>query len=171
MSGSIPTIEDSKFFNNAATDGGVGGAVSLDLEGSVRRQRAGRRRCRSSCAGTPSAAPSRATPRDYDGGAVAIDANFRSVTVEDNTFSDNDSDSDRGGGLSIDEAGSVTLDGNTFTGNTAGDDGGGAAIEACQADDHRQRLHLQQARRRGREPRRRRPLPQRQRLLRHARPR
>ena len=130
--GSLPTIEDSKFFNNQATDGGAGGAVFLDLEGSVDNLRGAPGPV--VLRGNTFGGPEQGNAADSDGGAVAIDANFRSVTVEDNTFSDNVSDNDRGGGLSIGEAGSVTLAGNTFTGNEAGDDGGGASVEACRAE-------------------------------------
>jgi hypothetical protein len=134
---SSPTIEGNEFLTNSAEDdgegGGNGGAVALELDNQLNvaaRGSGGPVVLRGNTFG----GPDDGNYAENDGGAVYIDARFRTITVEDNTFSDNEGDDDRGGGLSIDSSQSVTLDGNTFTRNEAGDDGGGASVETCRAD-------------------------------------
>lgn len=134
LEGNSPaTIEGNEFFRNRAEDSGNGGAVSLELDNDVLTAARGvddpivlR--------GNTFGGPDQGNFADDEGGAVYIDAFFRSVIVEDNTFADNLADDDRGGGLQIDASQSATLDGNTFLRNEAGDDGGGAAVETCVAD-------------------------------------
>ena len=77
--------------------------------------------------------PGQGNVSDDEGGAVFIDAFFRQVIVEDNTFADNVADED-GGGLSVNASQSITLNGNDFLRNEAGEEGGGATIDTCTAD-------------------------------------
>ena len=102
---SSPTISGNKFFSNQATDGGDGGAVNVDVDDLNQHN------LRGSdgpvvLRGNTFGGPEQANVADSDGGAVYIEARFRSVT----------------------------LDGNTFTGNEAGEDGGGAAVNTCRAE-------------------------------------
>lgn len=128
------TIEGNKFFSNRADDGGAGGAVSLELDNQVLQRDTRGANEPVVLRGNTFGAPGKGNQADDDGGAVNIAAFARSITVEDNTFSDNVSHNNRGGGLNIDASQSVTLSHNTFTGNKAADDGGGASVDTCVAE-------------------------------------
>ena len=128
----------NEFLTNSAEDdgegGGNGGAVALELDNEVNKPVTRGGGGPVVLRGNTFGGPDEGNYAENQGGAVYIDAFFRTINVEDNTFSDNEGDDERGGGLNIDSAQSVTLDGNTFTGNEAGDDGGGASVDTCLAE-------------------------------------
>ena len=78
--------------------------------------------------------PNQGNFAEDSGGAVHISAFFRSVVVEDNTFTGNTAEDDDGGGLEIDGAQNVVLADNDFEGNVGGEDGGGAAVSTCTGE-------------------------------------
>ena len=133
LDGDSPAIiEGNEFFSNRADDGGSGGAVSLELDNQVLTARG---------AGAPVVlrgntfgGANQGNFAEDSGGAVRISAFFRSIVVEDNTFTGNTVDDDDGGGLEIDGAQNVVLADNDFVGNVGGEDGGGAAVSTCTGE-------------------------------------
>ncbi len=129
-----PTIEGNTFLSNHAGSGSRGGAVALsgnpNQDNKQARGGGGSVVLRDNAFG----GPDEGNFAPDGGGAVYIEAFFRTVTVEDNAFSDNESGNDRGGGPNIVEASRATLTGNQFSRNQAGDDGGGASVDACVAE-------------------------------------
>jgi parallel beta-helix repeat protein len=132
------TIEDNDFIDNEALTGeggGRGGAVALELDNQVFAPEAARGDTSPIVLrGNTFGGPEDGNHADDRGGAVFIDAFFRSVVVDDNVFEQNEADENGGGGLYIDASQSVTLSGNVFEDNRGGDDGGGANVDTCAAE-------------------------------------
>ena len=134
LEGDSPAIiQGNEFFSNRTEDGGSGGAVSYELDNQVATVNARGLGAPIVLRGNTFGGPGQGNVSDDEGGAVFIDAFFRQVIVEDNTFADNVAD-EAGGGLSVSASQSITLAGNDFLRNEAGEEGGGATIDTCTAE-------------------------------------
>lgn len=134
LTGDSPaTIEDNRFFSNGAVGGGSGGAVALELDNQTVNRTGRLASPPVTLSGNTFGGTEQGNHGESRGGAVYIDAFFRSLVIEDNVFDGNDAGGGDGGGLHVDASQHVTLSGNTFTGNQGGDDGGGAALSTCGA--------------------------------------